>query len=109
MNLTKRKALEICKELWTWMRDEKKESDLDKSDWPKWDVYGDMENDCPICEYKSDIGKNCTDGCLLIPFAWKSHCNLKRTPYNKFVRDNGTPEDAQKIIDACDKALEDLK
>ncbi|KKM86363.1 hypothetical protein LCGC14_1279870 [marine sediment metagenome] len=47
MKLTKKKALEIAIELWTWIVDNPGKK---KEDWPKWEEYGDMRDCCSLCE-----------------------------------------------------------
>jgi hypothetical protein len=63
--LTLRKSLEICKELWEWMRDNDARSSDDKPNWPGWKKYGAMVSYCPCCEYASQKLRN-IDGDLLI-------------------------------------------
>lgn len=55
MRLTKLKALDITIELWEWMAETG--SDY-KGDWPGWEKYGTMGNDCALCEYTEG---NCPD------------------------------------------------
>ena len=47
MRLTKKKSMEICIELWTYLE----ETGNRKGDWPGWDKYGKMMDRCPLCEY----------------------------------------------------------
>ena len=48
MILTKKKALDKSIELWEWLA----ETGAYKHKWPKWEQYGEMENDCFLCEYQ---------------------------------------------------------
>lgn len=48
MRLTKKKALDITIELWEWIE---KTGNKYKENWPGWEKYGEMEYDCPLCEY----------------------------------------------------------
>ena len=48
MILTKKKAIEISIELWTWLAET---GSGDKFDWDGWKKYGDMSHNCPLCEY----------------------------------------------------------
>ena len=57
--LTKKKAIQISKELWAWLA----ETGNEKEDWPGWEEYGRMQDDCPLCEYVSD--KNHCSSCPL--------------------------------------------
>ena len=70
MRLTKRKALELCIELWTWLA---KHPGNEKDDWPRLmcnegDIP-DMANDCPCCGYAYPKGDCVDDSC--------PHCPLK--------------------------------
>lgn len=47
MKLTKKKAIEISIELWTWLAETGKR----KYEWHGWEKYGEMQCDCPLCEY----------------------------------------------------------
>ena len=111
MRLTKRKAFQVCKELWTWMRDGAYVSDGHKDLWPGWKKYGVMRNACPCCEYAystySRRGKGCS-GCLLLHL-WPKGCTMDDgSPYDSFYADRGTPEGAQLIIDGCDREIAKL-
>lgn len=70
--LTKREALRICWELWTWLA---KNSDKSKDDWPGWEKYGELNLDCPCCEH---CMQECDD-CLLLDF-WNNHIKEQNTP-----------------------------
>lgn len=48
MRLTKKKAIKITIELWTWLATTGSE---DKGSWPGWRKYGRMFRSCPLCEY----------------------------------------------------------
>lgn len=54
MKLTKRKTLEICVQLWTWLS---KHGNAGKEDWPGWkqlagaDIDEFFPCDCPCCAY----------------------------------------------------------
>ncbi len=60
MKLTKKKALEICAELWGWLKDTPSK---EKYDWPRWTENGGdilfMSNRCPLCEYTNGDCKEC--------------------------------------------------
>lgn len=55
MRLTRKKAIEISIELWTWLAETGKEC---KHSWPGWEKYVHMSNYCPLCEY---VGRKCRD------------------------------------------------
>ena len=51
MKLTRKKAIELCIELWTWCMETGKR----KKEWPKWDEYGKAMSDCWFCEYDDQM------------------------------------------------------
>ncbi len=53
MRLTKKKAWEICIELWTWAA----KTGLPKCEWPEWVKYEEMRAHCPFCEYSKRMSK----------------------------------------------------
>lgn len=62
MKLTKKKAIELSIELWTWLAETGKR----KWDWPVWKKYGnDICGDCFLCEYDEANGKGDCDICPL--------------------------------------------
>lgn len=48
MKLTRKKALEICRDLWRWLASSQYTS---KREWSGWDKLPDMAYDCPCCQY----------------------------------------------------------
>jgi len=73
MKLTRKKAIELCIELWTWLAKTGKY----KEDWPKWKEYGKKLHNCWFCAYKKM--------CSLCPYYQKyGHCNSADTYYNKW-------------------------
>ncbi len=56
MRLTKKKAIELSVELWTWLAETGKE----KLDWPGWEQYEDITSECFLCEY-ADRHSGCDD------------------------------------------------
>ena len=100
----KKRALEICLELWEWLADE---DGRQKGDWPGWAEHGDMLHNCPCCEeahpgqtqYDFD-GENC-DACLLWPgrgaggpCEWDSD-----SPYRAWSEQSGWASDAAEMVD----------
>lgn len=85
--LTKKKAKEICIELWTWLAET---GNNYKGDWPGWNKYGRMQGDCPFCEYDTRHLGAC-DSCPIYQTYEKQQCfglgfdDWKRT-YNCYVR-----------------------
>ena len=47
MRLTRKKTIELCIELWTYLARTGKK----KEAWPKWKKYGNASCDCWFCEY----------------------------------------------------------
>ena len=75
MRLTRRKALDIAIELWTWLAETGKEKD----DWPGWEKYEEMEGGCPFCEYSARHGRGCD-----CPFGFvvQPYGNCYATPFD---------------------------
>lgn len=109
MRLTKKKAIEITKELWGYLAETGSES---KRNWSGWKNYGKMEEDCPCCEY--DVRHFADRPCRSCPLYdyWgdTNRCSGGKSdsPYNVW-HDAETKAErkqaAQKIVDICDKAL----
>lgn len=66
MKLTLKQAFEIAVELWTDMT---KTGRKHKWDWPDWEKYGRMVNDCPFCEYVGEGDKQRLN-CHKCPLGW---------------------------------------
>ena len=47
MKLSRKKAIQLCIELWEWLTKTGKEKD----EWPEREKYGDIASDCWFCEY----------------------------------------------------------
>ena len=129
MAMTKKQALEICKDLWQWLADNPMR---DKVEWPGWnklrEKYGRFVHSCPCCSYvqqeqgQKGLDFSC-DGklCPLGGFAWEKvsfgcECgspfeNWKI--YQGYDTDVSSPdlaaEEALKIVRACDTAINDLE
>lgn len=112
MNLTKRKTLEILKELWLWCAENPQKL---KSQWPGWEKYGEMENDCPCCEYCKDEDEvaRCKEGCLLWNY-WPGYCYDPGRAFRNFFlarKDNDYEKAttwALAIVALAEKALSEL-
>lgn len=75
MKLTKKKAIEISIELWTFLAETGKE----KSDWEGWEEYREMDYLCPLCEYATSKGmRNCRSCPYWEKFRW---CYSWRKPF----------------------------
>lgn len=121
MRLTKREALEICKELWEWLV---KTGGCNKKLWPGWGKYGIMRLECPCCEYVKQSRRVSGVACAL------SHCPLRKlwprprysegdeygceyltSPYRKWCNAINAKERrkyARQIVKGCIKALAKL-
>lgn len=83
MRLTRKKAIELCIELWTYLA----ETGDYKFAWPDWDKY-DIEPwaDCWFCEYNNrQEGKSCQK-CPL-KGRGERRC-IKKTPYGQWAGTN---------------------
>lgn len=74
MRLTRKKAIELCIELWTWCMETGKR----KEKWPRWEEFSYIQNYCWFCEYDRRQksyhgGDNCTH-CPLTKIGI-SHCS----------------------------------
>lgn len=124
--LTKRQTLEICRELWMWLYETG--SELKKS-WHGWMKYGLMDTNCPCCEYA--ISKKIEGAkrgrCVICPlsnYAWtksvvRGYCtSMDGTSFYRLWMFDTSDEVERSVVrsywaawmvDACDRALEDLK
>ncbi|KKL92752.1 hypothetical protein LCGC14_1881560 [marine sediment metagenome] len=82
MKLTRKKAIELCIELWTWLA----ETGEEKGCWPKWpeveDKYGDIQNYCFFCEYTADKKGSCK--CCPLDYYLGFKCLDKKCYYSKW-------------------------
>lgn len=84
MRLTKKKAIEISIELWTWLA----ETGEEKDEWPGWEECGHMSCYCAFCEYCNRHPEKDTDSCSTCPYYEKfGPCQAddeNLTPYDKW-------------------------
>ena len=122
MKLTKRKALEICMELW---KDLARTGSGSKSSWKGWKKYGKMNSECPCCEYSltEESKRDCNKCPLLSIFGNKNRkrkydisddpcVDREYSVYNKFRRTITSIERrkyARIIWKACEKELKKYK
>ncbi|KKL78873.1 hypothetical protein LCGC14_2020530 [marine sediment metagenome] len=105
MRLSRKKAIELCIELWTWLAKTGKK----KEDWPEWKKYGDIKNDCWFCEHLIEQQKQndekyptkilpCSKYCIY--HEKYGGCQDSDEDGNKSIfdewDDTGTPEDRKK-------------
>lgn len=75
MRITKKQAIKISIELWTWLA---KTGTDNKGHWGGWDEYGLMRSDCSLCEYVATK----RGGCNSCPYYLKfGMCTKDDTPY----------------------------
>ena len=117
--LTLKRSLELCKELWTWLRDNPDVTS--KTGWTKWYRYSEVENSCFACEYdlleyEKQFRKNkcfSIKACSYCPLKglWGDDCTKNSSPYNRWCNvttDKCRQKYAGIIADFCDKELNQL-
>lgn len=109
MRLTKRKAVEITKELWEWVGNSRQP----KYEWPRWNEYGRMWNDCPLCEYGGRHATSDESPCLKCPLLgmWTedcdSTCTYSSSPYRYYSGNISYDKAAICIVALCDQWLKE--
>ena len=63
MKLSRKKAIELCIELWEWLA----KTGKFKGEWPEWKKYGEVDGYCWFCEYVEQRG----GGCMFCPLMKK--------------------------------------
>lgn len=124
MKLTRKKALEICRDLWRWLA---KDPDRMKEEWPGWKTTGRMAHDCPCCQYVTTKLKSCGempcrdigDSVTPVDFAkaialcplktlWPDGC-CNSGPFDEWWRRESEQANAAKIANACTLELKKRK
>lgn len=85
MALTREESIRITIELWTWVV----KTGEDKWEWPGWQKYGRMENNCPFCEYgQQQVNLGVEDEtCDACPYFQKfGGCCAGDSPYERWCR-----------------------
>ena len=80
VKLTRKKAIELCIELWTWLAETGKKKDQ----WPEWDKYGGYWNvmgGCFFCEYDKQFKDACQCCPLVKMLKIKNGCYSNRLAY----------------------------
>jgi len=72
MRLSRKEAIELCIELWTWLAKTGKR----KWEWPRWDKYGEVENLCFFCKYRTQQFWRYPNLSLKNPEGFCRHCPL---------------------------------
>ena len=115
--LTKKRSIELCLELWTWLAENPGNR---KRDWPEWNKYGDADSYCFACEYVRQHRSilqtewSCKK-CPLIAL-WGEHkgndpCTQnEESPYYLWVESGcGDTKSAKKIATYCRKLLKNME
>ena len=106
MELTKRQALEICRDLWDWLAENPTKH---KWDWPRWSDYEHMKSYCPCCEYVRQQDSIC-EQCSLINY-WPDGCLAINSPYRRWESarsDSRRSMFAKRIANYARKALKEV-
>ena len=107
--LTRKRAIELCLEMWRWLEDN---PEKDKKDWLLNNGYTLFEVDCNcfICEYVEQIKYGDCFKCPL-KFLWRNHCMSLESPYRKWSDAFYNTEDrikyAKQIADYCESLLKE--
>ena len=116
--LTLKRSLELCKELWSWLRDNP--DVISKNGWPKWYRYIKVEKACFACEYDLlEYKKQRRNGivtyevCSYCPLKglWGNNCMKSSSPYSKWcytIINKNRQKYAGIIADFCDKELQKM-
>ena len=118
--LTKRKALQVCYELWMWLSENPRKN---KRDWPKRSTYAKelVYYLCPCCTYleqkSNETFITCnnsteypTENCLLYKI-WPDGCERHNSPYLKYIKNTQSASRkkyALQIANATKKELDKL-
>lgn len=114
MRLTKKKAVEITKELWGWCA----KTGEQKAHWPGWKhyKYGSHAADCPLCEYVTYKGCSCCPLYGMWDEPERSNCGSSNSPYRLWDNTfegymcgdvDAAKKYAQQIVDLCDRWLKE--
>lgn len=112
--MTREQALIECRDLWIKIRDCGAKSCSAKAD-HLLDHQQMYAHNCPCCEYTRQHLGNGNVNCRYCPLLhlWKtpitesiSPCLGDDSPYLPFEENRGTPEDADKIVQECQRLLD---
>jgi len=118
--LTLKDALEQCRNLWALIRDRECTNTVGKK-YAAYDLgIGDYYHRCPLCQWTLEQStKDIPDvDCTLCPIleAWGKNSSQYRyaclnysSPYRAFEFGRGTPELANKIVEACEAKINSLQ
>ncbi len=119
--LTKKRALELCRDLWEWLaKQDKAQYDAPlsmKHSHPTINTE-QMAGSCPLCQFTSDANAGQVS-CAICPLlkTWKAPeksrtpCYAPNSPYNKWAYSTGISASkyATQIADAAKKELAKLR
>jgi len=92
MKLTKKKAIELHRELWDWLYHNPEKA---KGDWPRWEELEKVMAQCFLCEYANRKCNLTLFQCECCPLAWPRFdlwsrkgvfCYQKDTPFDKWAK-----------------------
>ena len=124
MRLTKIRALELTIELFEWLiyRNKnkpqgslqrlggKKYSGPSRTQWPGWEIYGNMRESLPLCEYAYQVAEEGVQRCnyCLLLVGGSTKCSELSSPWHKWAVTRDTLF-AQEYIDICKVAIAKLE
>jgi len=110
--LTKRHALELCRDLWRWLARHPK---AEKEGWPRWKWNGgdlpDFNCNCPCCEYVERLyfpGTNCKE-CPLVDFWPDKYCLTTGSAFERWERSSNPKARTKYATQIADAAVKELK
>ena len=111
MKLTKRRALTLCKQQWSWLA---RNPEKEKWDWPGC-REAILESHCVCCEYEAQhyaYDNDCRDTCILPWPGANRDCLDLVSPYMRWINHTVCTADrvkaARAIVRLCNKALAKL-
>ncbi len=107
MKLTKKKAIELSIELWSWLAETGADS---KRDWDGWEKYGEMLNDCALCKYREEHSKAYPPSCRVCSYYQKFGCCYGKSGKPSTIYDHWEDaETTEQHKEYASKFLEQLK
>ncbi len=111
MKLSRKKAIALCIELWTWLA----ETGEQKEDWPRWDDYKEViDSNCWFCHWNNHTStgkrRKTSGSCITCLYLKKyRHCNANRdTFYHRSMVNSQNPPHPQEIRQVILRADKDI-
>jgi len=114
--MTKKECYQICAQMWRWIAKTGAAHSSAKWDWPGMKGHSSKyAYGCAACEWIQQHAAECSH-CPLLKL-WTSDGDWTITPcissitspYRSFHMDQGTKEDAMRIVKFCEKKLREIK